>query len=151
MSRAKKKPGHAAALKQAFKRLEESDTQLKRRNARKKLRLLLNGIWREADGKYPGMNADGKERSRATSPVCPSCGIPAKTWKALASHALNHHNRYQKVTHVATNGTRGTRTEIVCWCGRQFSNPGSFARHLSILGGRGELKFHTAIEALVNL
>ena len=144
----KKVPSYVATLKKAMQRLKESDTQLKRRNARKAMRLILNKIWRNVESDFPGMNADGTLRVRKTRPKCPVCGIPSNTWMDAVNHVLNRHERYQKIAEFGAAGERRTVIKIVCWCGQHFDHKKQFAKHLQALDLRGELTIHTAIEAL---
>src|SRR5467141_1605544 len=67
-------------------RLERSDTDLKRRNARKVWKKLVD----EVNELYP-MLINGREIVRKGPPPCPFCKAIMKTWPSLDT-TLNHNN-----------------------------------------------------------
>lgn len=136
---------YESELRVALKRLEASDTQLKRFNARKNLRLLLSGIKRECEKRYPLLNQDGTEKKGRRRVLCPICDVPMKNFSSLASHIILKHKQHRATT---------SSLESSCWCGKRFHTgqnqdykamATAFARHLA---GIRDLKAHALLGAL---
>ena len=105
---------HEQALRDAIKRLQRSDTRIKRRNARRHLRTVLRRIQRDLMGSFPVIRKDGQAAEPTKKrPVCPMCGIPCRNWTLLARHLIAMHDCYH------------LRFRAQCWCGRTFPHTGS--------------------------
>lgn len=132
-------------LKKTIQRMESSETQQKRKNARKALRLLLKKILKECNQEYPLIDKHGRESKAIRKPVCPVCGIPTKDFSYLAEHLILNH--FPK-----SNGM------IKCYCGKTFTSTTDhharfafcplFVRHLA---GIKDLKAHVVLGTLSGL
>lgn len=109
-------------LRTAIRRLEKSDTRIKRRNARRHLRTVLGRVRRELEAAYPLVQKNGQDVKAKKKPRCPVCGVPCKSWLRLAEHLKWYHKLHQTVG----DGILVSK----CWCGRSLKIH-NFASHLA--------------------
>jgi len=127
-------------LRRAFARLAASDTPIKRRNARKRVRGLLRRIERLMDREYPVLTKEGKARAIPKGPSpCPLCNRTFKSWLDFAAHMWRERQ--------AGFGTASTNTPQGCWCGKKVKSMGAHFRRLRQQGE--DPKMHLAKAALL--
>jgi hypothetical protein len=118
-------------IKRALKRLEQSTTPLKRRNA---LRVFVGAIAnlqeavREA---YPKLRRDGTAimPKKSKGRRCPFCLVPMKSIHILRNHLVIKHNIRQGK----------------CFCGKEFVSEKAVVRHLAKVG---DLRVHLGMSEL---
>lgn len=135
-------------LRQALRRLDKSDTYMKRRNARNAVAAEIRALQDWIAQEYPKLRRDGTE-IRPPSPrgaYCPICRTPMASWVSLVHHLAGKHPAY--VWAIASVGTPMTarRPEIIqakgtkfrCCCGypedtseRRYAARARIATHLA--------------------
>lgn len=114
-------------IQRCLRRLERSDTQLKRHNARVAYRRASRALDREVDLAYRPIRDDGTEvpRAKRKGRACPYCSVPFKSMGQLVTHLQKAHEwgRWSR-------SVTGLRL-LECVCGKQCKNNRQLVRHLS--------------------
>lgn len=106
-------------IKRCLKRLERSDTPLKRANARLAWRRAVREMDKEADLRFRPMRDDGSEipKAKQKGVVCPYCDVPLRSNYQLLGHLRRKHG-----------WGLGSTT---CLCGKKHGTDTGMIRHLS--------------------
>ena len=121
------------SVQRCLKRLERSDTQLKRHNARVAYRRASRALDREVDLAYRPLRDDGTEvaKVKRKGVACPYCRVPFKSMGQLVKHLQAAHG--------------WSWSHANCICGKKCRDKRQLVKHLI---GVGDLGVHLVKAAL---
>lgn len=106
-------------LKQALRRLDKSDTPVKRRNALKAFHAAVQAIEDDVSHRYPRLRRDGTviQPRQPKGSWCPVCRTPMKSMASLIVHVAKSHRSYISL-HPAQTRADADNAMFRCNCGR---------------------------------